>query len=449
MEDPAILSTALGDIYMTPISTYEIIALVLIIICLYFSAFFSGSEVSFFSLLPSHIEELKESNNPRDKKILDLIDDSESLLGTLLIANNFFNIAVITLTEYIMTHLFDFRNAPTAGFVVQVIGTTSVILLVGEIIPKVLCQLNPLAHTRKNITGMYRAWQILTPITQGLVRLGTWISKPFQTTKSELNHEELSRAIELTTANTEEQGVLNEIILFHKKSVAEVMQPRMEIKALDLEQNFGYVRTFIIENGYSRIPVYEERIDNIKGLLYAKDLLPHLKEGDDYNWQKLLREAMFVPESMMVSHLLEDFRSQKVHMAIVVDEFGGTCGLVTMEDLLEEIVGEINDEYDDDEQLYTENPDGTYTLDGKISILDFLRVVKVANYDEIIKETDEAETLGGLLLEIKQDFPTVGEVINIEGHAFKILEMGRRRISKVLFVPYGAKANPTAQQPRT
>ena len=155
---------------------------------------------------------------------------------------------------------------------------------------------------------------------------------------------------------------------------------------------------------------------------------------------------MFVPESMMVSHLLEDFRRQKVHMAIVVDEFGGTSGLVTMEDLLEEIVGEINDEYDDDEQLYTKHPDGTFTFDGKISILDFLRVVKVANYEDIIKETDEAETLGGLLLEIKQDFPSVGEVIKVEGHAFKIIEMGRRRISKVLFIPNGAKANTASEQ---
>lgn len=431
---------------MNPISSTEIIALVLIAICLYFSAFFSGSEVSFFSLIPSQIEELRTSNDPQDKKVLDLIDDSETLLGTLLIANNFFNIAVITLSDHVIARLFDFHNAPTAGFIVQVIGTTFVILLIGEIIPKVLCQLDPLSYTRRNAAGLYYARKVLSPITKSLVKLGNWISTPFQSTKSELSHEELTRAIELTTANVEEQGVLNEIILFHRKSVAEVMQPRMEIKALDLDQSFGYVRTFIIENGYSRIPVYEERIDNIKGLLYAKDLLPYLKEGDDYNWQRLLREPMFVPESMMVSHLLEDFRSQKVHMAIVVDEFGGTSGLVTMEDLLEEIVGEINDEYDDDEQLYTKHPDGTFTFDGKISILDFLRVVKVANYEDIIKETDEAETLGGLLLEIKQDFPSVGEVIKVEGHAFKIIEMGRRRISKVLFIPNGAKANTASEQ---
>lgn len=433
---------------MNPISSAEVIALVLIAICLYFSAFFSGSEVSFFSLIPSQIEELRTSNDPQDKKVLDLIDDSETLLGTLLIANNFFNIAVITLSDYVIARLFDFQDAPTAGFIVQVIGTTFVILLIGEIFPKVLCQLDPLSYTRRNANGLYYTRKVLAPITKSLVKLGNGISKPFQSTKSELNHEELTRAIELTTASAEEQGVLNEIILFHRKSVAEVMQPRMEIKALDLDQSFGYVRTFIIENGYSRIPVYEERIDNIKGLLYAKDLLPYLKEGDDYNWQRLLREPMFVPESMMVSHLLEDFRRQKVHMAIVVDEFGGTSGLVTMEDLLEEIVGEINDEYDDDEQLYTKHPDGTFTFDGKISILDFLRVVKVANYEDIIKETDEAETLGGLLLEIKQDFPSVGEAINVEGHVFKIIEMGRRRISKVLFIPNGAKANTASEQPR-
>lgn len=428
---------------MYPISTIEVIALVLIAICLYFSAFFSGSEVSFFSLLPSHLEELRSSEHPGDQKIIDLLNNSETLLGTLLIANNFVNIAVITLTDYVVAQLFDFRNAPTAGFIVQVIGTTFIILLVGEIFPKVLCQLDPLSYTRKNVKALYSVQKVLLPLTKGLVKLGDWISKPLQSSKSELSHEELSRAIKLTTDNAEEQGVLNEIILFHRKSVAEVMQPRMEIKALEMDEDFKAVRQFVIENGYSRIPVYEDRIDNVKGLLYAKDLLPYLQEGDDFEWQKLLRDVMFVPESMMVSHLLEDFRSQKVHMAIVVDEFGGTSGLVTMEDLLEEIVGEINDEYDDDEKLYTANPDGTYTLDGKISILDFLRVVKVSNYDDIIKETDEAETLGGLLLEIKEDFPAVGEEIVVEGHTFKILEMGRRRISKVLFIPNGGKDHPT------
>lgn len=418
-----------------PLAFLDIITLIVIAVCLYFSGFFSGSEVSFFSLLPSQIEELRTSGERRDSKILDLLNNSEILLGTLLVANNFVNIAIITLTNYLVTRVFDFTDAPAAGFAVQVIGTTFVILLVGEIIPKVISQKDPLSMARRNVDGITKVQSLVKPIVKGLVAMGHKISAPLGTNKAEIDHDELSRAIELTTDSDEEKGVLNEIILFHKKNVSEVMQPRMEVAALEIKEDFGRVKAFIIENGYSRMPVYDDRIDNIKGVLYAKDLLPFLSEPDDFKWQDLMRSVMFVPESMMVSHLLEDFRRAHIHMAVVVDEYGGTSGVVTMEDLLEEIVGDISDEYDEEEQLYTVNPDGTYLLDGKISILDFLRLVKVDNYEDIIKETDEAETLGGLLLEVKQDFPQVGEEIVLEGHSFKVVEMGRRRISKILFTP--------------
>lgn len=423
------------SVIIHPLTLSTGIALVLIAIFLFCSSYISGSEVAFFSLSPSHIEELRNGDE-RDKKVLSLLHDHEYLLGTLLISNNFVNIAVIMLTDYVVQHLFDFSNAPMMGFLIQVIGTTFVILLIGEIFPKVMTQKDPLNVARARAGAITRLSRFLRPLNGSLVRLGAWVSKPLKRSESEINHDELTKAIELTTNDDDEQGVLNEIISFHRRIVSEVMTPRVDMATLDMEESYSFVKHFVIENGYSRIPVYEDRIDNMKGILYAKDLLPYLDEGDDFEWMKLLREAMYVPESVKVSHLLEDFQREHKHLAIVVDEFGGTSGLVTMEDLLEEIVGEINDEYDDDEPpLFRKQPDGSYIFDGKISIIDFLREVRVDNYEDLLEETDEAETLGGLILEVKEDFPVVGEEIIIEGHSFRILEMGRRRISKVLFRP--------------
>lgn len=429
------LGAIAGGVVVHPVGVSAIVAMVLIVIFLYFSSYISGSEVAFFSLSPAHIEELR-GGDERDRTVLALLHDHDYLLGTLLISNNFVNTSVIMLTDYVVQSLFDFAEAPVLGFFIQVIGTTFIILLVGEIIPKVLTQRDPLTVSRRRARVLTRIGRVLRPLNNSLVRLGALVSKPLRRNDEEINHEDLTKAIELTTNDEDEQGVLNEIIHFHRRVVSEVMTPRVDMATLDVEEKYSAVKHFIIENGYSRIPVYEDRIDNVKGILYAKDLLSYLNEGDDFEWTKLLREVMYVPETLKVSHLLEQFQKEHKHMAIVVDEFGGTSGIVTMEDLLEEIVGEINDEYDDDEPpLFRKLKDGTYIFDGKISILDFLREVKVDNYEEILQETDEAETLGGLLLEVKGDFPSVGEEIIIDGHSFRILEMGRRRISKVLFRP--------------
>lgn len=424
-----------GGVIVHPLTMSTIVALVLIAIFLYFSSYISGCEVAFFSLSPSHIEELRGGDD-RDRRVLALLHDHDYLLGTLLMCNNFVNTAVIMLTDYVVQSIFDFSNAPVMGFLIQVIGTTFIILLIGEIIPKVMTQKDPLGVSRRRARVLTGIGSLLRPVTSSLVRLGAWVSKPLQRNEEEIDHEELSKAIELTTNDEGEQGVLNEIIHFHRRVVSEVMTPRIDMATLDMEESYADVKRFVIENGYSRIPVFEDRIDNVRGILYAKDLLPYLNEGDDFEWTKLLREAMYVPETVKVSHLLEDFQKEHKHLAIVVDEFGGTSGLVTMEDLLEEIVGEISDEYDDDEPpLFRKQADGSYVFDGKISILDFLREVKVDNYEDVLHETDEAETLGGLLLEVKGDFPTVGEEIIVEGHSFRVIEMGRRRISKVLFRP--------------
>lgn len=417
-----------------------VITLVLIAVCLYYSGFCSSSEVAYFALTPSQLEELKSSKEERDKKVIYLLEHGEYMLSTILISNNFVNTAIVMLSDSVVNQTLDFTYARTLGFILQVVVITFAILLVGEIIPKVSTQMDPLKVARRNVTTLFTFYGALKGINKALVRMGEVIGKSLTKNKSELDREDLSKAIELTTEDSEEQGVLNEILLFQRKTVSEVMTPRIDMAALELSTPYAEVLSFVEECGYSRIPVYDKRIDSIKGILYAKDLLQHLSEAPDFRWEGLLREVLYTPEDVKVSHMLEVFRKERRHMAIVVDEYGGTSGLVTMEDLLEEIVGDIEDEYDEDEQLYRELPDGSFVFDGKISILDFLRIVKVEDYDAILRVSDEAETLAGLLLEVKGDFPQVNEVITIDGHQFKVLSITNRRISKILFIPDPARA---------
>ena len=445
MEDIEYISSGLlqgvGVIPLGPEGTVTlVITLVLIAVCLYYSGFCSSSEVAYFALTPSQLEELKSSKEERDKKVIYLLEHGEYMLSTILISNNFVNTAIVMLSDSVVNQTLDFTHARTLGFVLQVVVITFAILLVGEIIPKVSTQMDPLRVARRNVTTLFTFYGALKGINKALVRMGEVIGKSLTKNKSELDREDLSKAIELTTEDSEEQGVLNEILLFQRKTVSEVMTPRIDMAALELSTPYAEVLSFVEECGYSRIPVYDKRIDSIKGILYAKDLLQHLGEAPDFRWEGLLREVLYTPEDVKVSHMLEVFRKERRHMAIVVDEYGGTSGLVTMEDLLEEIVGDIEDEYDEDEQLYRELPDGSFVFDGKISILDFLRIVKVEDYDAILKVSDEAETLAGLLLEVKGDFPQVNEVITIDGHQFKVLSITNRRISKILFIPDPSKA---------
>ena len=430
------LLQGVGVIPLGPEGTVTlVITLVLIAVCLYYSGFCSSSEVAYFALTPSQLEELKSSKEERDKKVIYLLEHGEYMLSTILISNNFVNTAIVMLSDSVVNQTLDFTHARTLGFVLQVVVITFAILLVGEIIPKVSTQMDPLRVARRNVTTLFTFYGALKGINKALVRMGEVIGKSLTKNKSELDREDLSKAIELTTEDSEEQGVLNEILLFQRKTVSEVMTPRIDMAALELSTPYAEVLSFVEECGYSRIPVYDKRIDSIKGILYAKDLLQHLSEAPDFRWEGLLREVLYTPEDVKVSHMLEVFRKERRHMAIVVDEYGGTSGLVTMEDLLEEIVGDIEDEYDEDEQLYKELPDGSFVFDGKISILDFLRIVKVEDYDAILRVSDEAETLAGLLLEVKGDFPQVNEVITIDGHQFKVLSITNRRISKILFIP--------------
>lgn len=394
----------------------------------------SGSEVAFFSLSPQDLEDIKEKKHPNDAAVEEVLMDSERLLGTILIGNNFVNVAIVMLSEFAIQSIFDFSRAPVLGFIIQVIGLTFLLLLFGEIIPKIYCKQNTLNFVRFSAPKMKGISKFFSPLSGVLVRMGNSIGRAVGQRKYELSAEELSKAIQLTTDKEEEKGLLTEIVKFYSKSVSDVMTPRMDMATIEYNTPYSEVLKFVVDNGYSRIPVYKERVDDVKGILYVKDLLAHIKKDDRFKWQSILREPFYVPETKMVDDLLEEFRKHKIHMAIVVDEFGGTSGLITMEDLLEEVVGEISDEYDDDDSLHKKLSDGSFIFDAKISLIDFLRITKIPeNY--FIDLKDDVDTLGGLILEHKGDFPVNGETVQIGSYKFKILEMGRRRISKVHFIP--------------
>lgn len=434
MDIDGYLQQLFADITVTPLTWATGLALIVVVILLMLSAYMSGSEVAFFSLSPADLDEVRNSKDKRDTIIQELLADSERLLGTILVGNNMVNVAIVMLSNYIVSDTLDFSSAPILGFIVQVVLLTFLLLLFGEILPKIYCQNKSLQFSRFAASSMSKVQVLFTPISKPLVFLGSRLTKSMRRKTYDLSADELSKAIQLTTETSEEQGLLNEIVKFYSKTASEVMTPRVDIVALEYHTPYSEVLRFVIDKGYSRIPVYDDRIDDMKGILYIKDLLPHLSEGDDFHWQSLLRPVFYVPDSKRVDRLLEDFREQKIHVGIVVDEFGGTSGLVTMEDLLEEIVGEISDEYDDDDRLYRQEPDGSYVLDAKLSLVDFIRIVKIEESPMIEEMKEEVDTIGGLLLEIKGEFPIVGEEIVVDEHRFIILEMGRRRISMVKFI---------------
>lgn len=434
MDIDGYLQQLFADITVTPLTWATGLALIVVVILLMLSAYMSGSEVAFFSLSPADLDEIRNSKDKRDTIIQELLADSERLLGTILVGNNMVNVAIVMLSNYIVSDTLDFSSAPILGFIVQVVLLTFLLLLFGEILPKIYCQNKSLQFSRFAASSMSKVQVLFTPISKPLVFLGSRLTKSMRRKTYDLSADELSKAIQLTTETSEEQGLLNEIVKFYSKTASEVMTPRVDIVALEYHTPYSEVLRFVIDKGYSRIPVYDDRIDDMKGILYIKDLLPHLSEGDEFHWQSLLRPVFYVPDSKRVDRLLEDFREQKIHVGIVVDEFGGTSGLVTMEDLLEEIVGEISDEYDDDDRLYRQEPDGSYVLDAKLSLVDFIRIVKIEESPMIEEMKEEVDTIGGLLLEIKGEFPIVGEEIVVDEHRFIILEMGRRRISMVKFI---------------
>ncbi len=402
------------------------------VLLLFMSAFMSSSETAFFSLTPSDIDTLKTSGKTQDKTILRLLERPQILLATILIANNFVNIALTLLFAIFTSALFDFGTVAWAEFVINTVVITFLLLLFGEITPKVFATLNPLKLARFTSTGLHILTKVFYPFAWILSQSTSVIEKRMdKVSHANLSMDELSQAVELTEIATEEEkDILEGITKFGSIQASDIMRPRLDIVDIDIKASFYEMLEVVKRSGYSRIPVYAGTSDKIKGILYSKDLLPHLDKPQNFRWQTLIRPAYFVPESKHLDDLLNEFQAHKVHLAIVVDEYGGTAGLVTLEDILEEIVGDIDDEYDVAEDQYTREKDGSYLFDGKILLNDFYKVLDIEE-ETFSPMDDEVETLAGLLLEIKGDFPKHGEKITFAPYTFEVVALEKRRIKTI------------------
>ncbi len=410
------------------------IAIVLTIVLLMLSGFASGSEIAFFSLSPSDLNELAPDKNSSDEGICRLREDSERTLATILITNNLVNVTIIMLCNFIFGSLVEFK-VKWLDFLVITVFLTFLLLLFGEIMPKVYSRSAPLKFCRKTVGGVLLLRKLFWPMETILIKSGVIAEKAVPKEKRQLSVDDLEQALELTNKDDikDEQSMLKGIIRFGDETAKEIMTPRQDIGDIDIKSSFPEVLKFIVDNNYSRIPIYQENEDNIRGMLYIKDLLPYLGKPDNFRWQSLIRSAYFVPETKKIDDLLHEFQENKIHIAIVVDEFGGTSGLVTLEDILEEIVGEINDEYDEEEKNYTRLNSNTYIFEGKTLLSDFCKVLGIDD-DEFDSVVGDADSLAGLLLELKGDFLNLHEKITFKNYTFEVMAVEERRISKVKVV---------------
>lgn len=424
------LISAVSDVVYGPFNLTDVIFIIILLLLLFSSAVISGSEVAYFSLSPGQLEEIRQKGY---EKVCHLHRKPEKLLATILISNNFVNVAIVILSSYLVDSLFDFSGNPLLGFVIQVIVVTFIILLFGEIIPKLYANRSPIKMAIFMAPPLTVLGYLFRPLSALLINSTSIISKKVAK-KDSISIDQLSKALELTKDSeiNEEKDILEGIVRFSNIYAIDIIQPRINIIAVDEEDSFKHIRELIIEHGYSRLPVYKDNLDTIVGILYIKDLLAHLQEDDHFQWQNLLRPAYFVPETKKINDLLEEFQTKKVHLAIVVDEYGGTSGIVTMEDILEEIVGEINDETDEKEKTYIKIKNNAYIFEGHTLLNDFEKIADIK--DDYFKDIEgEADTLAGLILEIKGELPRKNEVITYRQHKFTILDVDKRRIKKIKY----------------
>jgi putative hemolysin len=393
------------------------------------SALISGSEVAFFSLSPVEQNQLEKRESNSSRIVCRLLKDQERLLATIVVANNFVNIAIVIFSTFLTDRLVDFSSAPALGFVVKVVLITFLLLLFGEILPKLYANHNPvrfaltMAHPLKIIGG------ILKPVSLVLISSGALIYRQVTRTKENLSIDDLSHALDLTeSALKEDKKILKGIVDFGNKAVTEIMKPRIDVVAVNTSTGMNKLISVIIESGYSRIPVYAGTFDDVKGILYVKDLLPHHQKGDNFKWQSLVRPPYFVPETKKINDLLKEFQTRKIHMAVVVDEYGGTTGIVTMEDIIEEIVGDITDEFDLEELYFSKLDDSNYIFEGKTPLNDFYKILNLEpdTFDDI---RGDADTLAGLILEYEGEIPEKNKKIVYKQFEFKIESADNRRIT--------------------
>lgn len=436
------LLATLCSIQFLGISFPIVVELLIIIFLLAASGFASASEAAFFSLTPQHLEQLNQSQDDKlSQRVLHLLEKKDYLLATILVTNNFINVALVVISALTMQQMFDFSEEPIWGFVIETVVITFLLLLLGEIVPKIVATRYPVPICRGGSGLLMILGKILKPIDVILVKSTSLLRNRMHHHAENLSMDELQTALEITSSSmAEDKELLEGIVRFGNIDVGSIMTSRLDMKAIELRADFQTVLNHIEESGYSRIPVYDRTPDNIKGILYIKDLIPHLNKGNTFRWQTLIRPATFVPETRKIDDLLEDFQKLHVHIAIVVDEFGGTLGLVTMEDVLEEIVGDISDEYDEEEQLYSQTDDNNYIFEAKIQLNDFFKIVDL-DPEDLGEASEEAETLAGLLLYLHEEMPKQRERIVLGPCTFIVLSVNKRRIIKVKTIIDRTKIN--------
>jgi len=418
------------ELVFHPITTpifLEILAVFVLLIC---SALISGSEVAFFSLTPQEMESIRESHSRKSKAVLEHLKKPEALLANILISNNFVNVGIVILSSFVTNTLLEFNDAPYLEFFVQVLIITFMLLLFGEILPKIYADKQSTFFALLMAFPLNFLAKVFRPLIYILTKSTSLVNRAMSGKRQNISMEELSEALNLATGvYSEEKKMLEGIVKFSNLEASEIMKPRMDVVLLDINTSITELTEIVLESGYSRIPVFEGAQDNIIGILYVKDLLPHLKKTK-FKWQTLTRPPFFVPESKKINELLKEFQQTKIHLAIVVDEYGGMKGIVTMEDILEEVVGEITDESDEDEQRFKKIDKKTYLFDGKTLLNDFYKVT--GTEDELFDDVKgDAETLAGLILELKGDFPRMNDTIDCKNIRFKVTDMDRRRIKEM------------------
>lgn len=401
-----------------------------LIIC---SGLISGSEVAFFSISSKQVFELKSSTYKYHQAIINLLKGPRVLLGTILIANNIINIAIVLLFTIISAQVFDFGSNPVLAFLIDVVAITFILVLLGEVIPKVYANQLNIGFASFMAIPMFMLNKVLYPLSISLVSMTSLIEKRINKRGHDLSIEDLKKAIDITSEEAqrhEDKQMLKGIVNFSNTTVKQIMTSRVDTVAYSIDTPLSELVEQINENRYSRLPVYEDSLDNVKGVLYIKDLIPNLNKEDSFNWQKLLRKPYFVPQNKKIDDLLREFQTKKVHFAIVVDEYGGASGIITMEDILEEIVGDINDEFDEEDVFYSKLDDSNYVFDGKTPITDLTRIISISD-DYFDYFRSDIETIGGLIVEIAGRIPRIGEVYSYSNLEFKIESADRKRVRRV------------------
>lgn len=416
------------NLIIKPVTPGFYVGVFAIVLLLISSALISGSEVAFFSLSPLQLHKLKENKAKRNELIIKLLEKPEKLLATILIVNNFINIGIVILSSYVINSAFDFTQSPVLGFVFQIIIITFLLLLFGEILPKVYASHSSLAFAFTTVHVLNFSSNLFKPLSSFLIKSTSIAVKK---KKHNISVQDLSDAFELTKSGFKEnKKILEGIVNFGNIDVTGIMKPRVDIVAADSNFGFKKILQIITDSGYSRIPVYEETPDNMKGVLCIKDLLPYIEKEDDFKWYELIREPYFVPDTIKIDDLLEEFQTKKIHISIVIDEYGGFLGIATLEDILEVIIGEITGEYDDIEIPYKQVDKNTYILDGKIQLYDLYKINTIE--DNVFEDIrGEADSIAGLILEMEGRIPEKGEIIKFQNYTFEIIAADKRKIKKI------------------